>query len=135
MASTDEFAWKDLTVIVGGKDVGGIRGVSWKESQVKEFIYGKGDEPIGIGKGNKEPSIELKMTLGEKLALEKSLGVNSLLDVSFDVSLAYAKEQTGKQAFRYFKSVEITEDAEAFEQGDTSMEVTFPAICLGIKRS
>ncbi|WP_044203866.1 hypothetical protein [Flammeovirga sp. OC4] len=132
---TDEFAWKDVQVVFGGRNILGIRGIRFKEEDDDELIYGRGGEPIGIGSGNRSYEVEIKMTLGEKIEIEKSLGVNSLLDVRFDVSVAYSKTATSKQAFRYIRSVKINVNEEDFNQGDKFMEVSLPGLCLGIKRA
>ncbi|ANQ49614.1 hypothetical protein MY04_4797 [Flammeovirga sp. MY04] len=132
---TDEFAWADVQVVIGGRNIVGIRGIRFKESDDDELIYGRGNRPIGIGSGNRSYEVEVKMTLGEKDALEKSLGINSILDIRFDVSVAYSKQLSGKQAFRYLRSVKISENEEDFNQGDKFMEVSLPGICLDIERA
>ena len=40
-----EYEWADLTVLIGGVDITGIRGLKYSQKQEKELIYGKGNMP------------------------------------------------------------------------------------------
>lgn len=40
-----EYEWADITVILAGRDVTGLRGIKYSEKQEKEAIYAKGCEP------------------------------------------------------------------------------------------
>ena len=50
--NSEEFAWSDVTVQVGSRVLTGIQAVSYKVSQEKGFVYGKGNKPLAIQKGN-----------------------------------------------------------------------------------
>ena len=47
-----QYEWADISIILGGRMVIGARGISYKESQEKELLYGKGNKPLSIQKGN-----------------------------------------------------------------------------------
>ena len=53
MFNSREYEWADITVVLGGRDITGLRSIRYKESQEKEAVYGKGNRPQAIQKGNK----------------------------------------------------------------------------------
>ena len=61
MFNSREYEWADLTFLLGGKDLTGFRGIKYSIKQEKEVVYGKGNMPIAIQKGNK--SIEGEITV------------------------------------------------------------------------
>ena len=61
MFNSREYEWADVTLLLGGKDITGVRGVKYTIKQEKETVYGKGNEPIAIQKGNKSYEGEITM--------------------------------------------------------------------------
>ena len=47
MVNTKEYGWSDVTVVVAGRPVTGIRGVKYGSKQEKELLYAKGNKPHG----------------------------------------------------------------------------------------
>ena len=48
MFTSREYEFADITVFLGKRDVTGLRGIEYKESQEKEAMYGKGNKPLSI---------------------------------------------------------------------------------------
>ena len=112
-----EYEFADVTLIAGGRDVCGLRGISYKEKQEKELLYGKGNKPLSIQKGNIGYEGEMKLTQSELetliLAAKASTGRSSILGLSMNAV--------------------VTENAKALNQGDKFMEISLPFICTDIQ--
>lgn len=132
MVDTREYEWSDITVILAGRDVKGIRGISYTSSQEKELLYGKGNKPMSIQKGNKDFSGNIRLTQSEVCALEDAAG-KDILDISFNVVVAYGNPSKG-DAMRtdLLKGVQFTEDPKTMNQGDKMMEIELPIIMLDV---
>lgn len=91
MFNSDEYAWKDLQVVIGGRLVTGIRGLKYKVTRTVTDIYGSGDRPHTRTKGNKSYTGEIKLLQSEVEALQMAAGPGrDLTDISFDVACSYA---------------------------------------------
>ena len=69
-----EYEWADVSVVAAGRMITGIRGVSYTSSQEKEALYGKGNKPHSIQRGNKSysgniPCSSLSRENGERRSL------------------------------------------------------------------
>ena len=68
MFNTREYEWSDVTVVLGGRDVTGLRGIAYSEAQEKEALYAKGNKPHGIQRGNKSYTGSVRILQSELLA-------------------------------------------------------------------
>jgi len=116
---------------MGGRFVTGIRGFSYGVSQNKEFIYGEGSDPLGIGRGNREPKAEIKLLQSELEAIILSGGDPTSIP-AFTIVHSYVRKGTVAIITDVIEGVEIQEWEKAMAQGDTFMEVTLPCICLKV---
>lgn len=133
MFNSREYEYADITVLLGNRDIAGLRGIEYKESQEKEAIYGKGNKPIAIQKGNK--SYEGKVTLlqSELLALEKA-GNGSLMDLNLTIIVSYGNPSKGDiVTTEKLIGCQFTESSTSWKQGDKFSEHELPFICLDKK--
>ena len=130
-----EYAWGDIDVIMGGRPVLGLSGIKYKAAQEKEPLYGRGNKPIGIQKGNKKFEGEITLNQSELEALCRAAGTgNSPLDLPmFDVTVAYIPEEGLPIVVDQIKGVSLTDIEKAMKQGDKKMEVGLPFIALDIQ--
>ena len=61
MFNSREYEWSDVTVVLAGRDVTGIRGISYSPAQEKEALYAKGNKPHSIQRGNKSYSGSVRL--------------------------------------------------------------------------
>ena len=94
MINTKEYEWSDVTVVVAGRPVTGLRGVKYGSKQEKELLYAKGNKPHGIQHGNVDYSGELTLLQSEYQAL-KSAANGNILNMSFDIVVAYGNPENG----------------------------------------
>lgn len=131
--NTREYEWSDVTVVVAGRVVTGLRGIEYSSKQEKEACYAKGNTPNSIQHGNKAYSGQLTLLQSEYEALRTSMG-GDVLDGSFNIVSAYGNPSNGDAVKTDMLSgVEITEDNTRWTQGDKFQEKTLPFICLNIK--
>lgn len=132
--NTREHEWSDTRVVVAGRLVTGIRGVSYTSSQEKEALYGKGNKPHAIQRGNKSYSGNIKLLQSELEALERAAGGDAL-DVSFNIVVAYGNPSKGDAiSTDLLKSCEITEIPKGMNQNDKFMEIELPIVMLDVIR-
>ena len=126
-----EYEWADLTVLTGGAAITGARGVKYTGKQDKEAIYGKGNEPYAIQRGNKSYGGELTVAMSEFVALKAASPTGSLLDLHLDLTVCYGNPSQGDAMHTdKLMGVEFTEEPQEMKQGDKFSEHTLPFIFL-----
>jgi hypothetical protein len=129
-----EYEFADLTLILGGRDVTGIRGAKYSTKQEKEPLYGKGHNPISIQKGNKAHEGEITVTQSELETLT-ALGAGSILNLNLNGVFSYGNPSLGDVLItdKLF-GIQFTEESKELKQGDKFMDVKLPFICLNIEK-
>jgi len=129
MFDSRQYEFADVTAVMGGRDVTGLRSVKYTEKQEKEALHGKGNEPQSIQKGNKTYEGEIGLLQSELEAL--TVGGRSVLDIETDIVVAYGNPTKGDAAVvEELIGVQFTESTKEMKQGDKFMEVTLPIIFL-----
>lgn len=132
MFDSREYEWADVTVVMAGRDVIGIRGVSYTASQEKEALYAKGNKPHGIQRGNKSYEGSIRILQSELEALNAAAG-GDVLDVSFNIVVAYGNPSKGDIIRTDLLSgVEITSRPKSMNQNDKFMEIELPLVMLDV---
>lgn len=133
--NTREYEWSDVTVVMAGRNVTGIRGVSYNSDQEKEALYAKGNKPHGIQRGNKSYTGSIRLLQSEYDALNAAAGGDAL-NASFDIVVAYGNPTQGDIIKTdLLVGVEITSKPKALNQNDKFMEIELPLIMLDIKEN
>lgn len=134
--SSRQYEWADVTVVIGGKTITGIRGVSYKASQEKTAIYGKGNQPIAIQKGNISYDGSVKLLQSEMETLSVAGGRNGILGLEVDIVVSYGNPSNGDLIRTdVLKGVQFTEEPRELNQGDQFMECELPIVFLRVKRN
>lgn len=129
-----EYEWADVTVIGAGRDIVGLLGIEYTEKQEKEVLYGKGNKPTGIQKGNKSYEGTLKIRQSELEGLEDLSPSHSVLDLQINLSVSYGDESKGEpMRTDVLYNVQFTEQKKGANQGDKKMDIDLPFICTDIK--
>ena len=128
-----EYEWSDVAVVIAGRMVTGIRGISYTSSQEKEALYAKGNRPHSIQRGNKSYSGSIRLLQSELDALEAAAR-GDVLDVSFNLIVSYGNPLKGDVITTdILMGCEITEVPKSINQADKFMEIELPLIILDIK--
>lgn len=129
---TREYEWADVSVVLAGRDVTGIRGVSYNSDQEKEALYAKGNKPHGIQRGNKSYSGSIRLLQSEYDALNAAAGGDAL-DVSFNIVVSYGNPSKGDVIKTdLLVGVEITSKPKGLNQNDKFMEIELPLVMLDV---
>jgi len=128
--NSDEYGWSDLSLVMLGRPVIGLRGVRYKESQEKSNIYATGKRPISRGRGNVEYEGEIRVLHSELRALLQSAGnASSLLDIEpFDITIVYGVSQVATSSTDQLIYCEFLEVEIDITQGDQMTEITLPIV-------
>lgn len=129
-----EYEWADVSVVAAGRMITGIRGVSYTSSQEKEALYGKGNKPHSIQRGNKTFSGAIRLLQSELEALELAAGGDAL-NISFNIVVAYGNPLKGDVITTdLLVGCEITAIPKGLNQNDKFMEIELPLVMLDVKR-
>jgi hypothetical protein len=130
MFDSKEYSFADISVLVGGVDVARLQEVSYKESQTKETVYGKGAMPVAIQRGQKTYEGQLVILQSEFLALKKAAG-GSILNLHCDITITYGNALNGDVLTTdILQGCEFTEAELKLSQEDTYMKISLPFIFL-----
>lgn len=127
-----EYEWGDLTLILGGRDIAGFRGIKTSKKVEREAIHAKGRKPRSIQSGNFDYSGEITMLLSDFQALQTA-GDGSILSLMLDSLLCYGDPAAGNaMTTKRIESLMFTAEEEEWKQGDKFSEITVPFIALFI---
>lgn len=133
MVNTREYEWSDVTVVLAGRLVTGLRGVKYSAKQEKELLHAKGNKPHSIQRGNKTYDGEITLLQSEYEALKQASG-GDILDASVDIVAAYGNPTAGDVITTdVLIGVEFTEDNTEWKQGDKFQEKTLPFLFIDKK--
>ena len=133
MVNTREYEWSDVTVVMAGRPVTGLRGVKYSAKQEKELLHAKGNKPHSIQRGNKTYDGEITLLQSEYEALKQASG-GDVLDASLDIVAAYGNPTAGDVITTdVLVGVEFTEDNTEWKQGDKFQEKTLPFLFIDLK--
>lgn len=135
MFNSREYEWADLTFLLGGKDLTGFRGIKYTIKQEKEVVYGKGNMPIAIQKGNKSIEGEITILQSELETMRLQSGTKSILDLQLDGVVCYGNPANGDVLVTdVVQGIQFTEEPKELKQGDKFMEITLPFIALRVSK-
>jgi len=128
-----QYEWADLTVILAGRDITGIRGIKYTEKIEREAIYGKGRYAHSIQSGNVSIEGEITLLQDEYQALVDA-GGGSILSLAVDCQISYGDPDQGDTLTTdRVIGLRFTEASKEIKQGDKFMEITLPFIALKLE--
>lgn len=126
MTNTREYEWADVSVVLAGRPITGLRGVKYGVKQEKELLHAKGNKPHSIQRGNVTYDGEITLLQSEYEALKQACGGN-ILNASFDIVSSYGNPTKGDVVTTdILIGCEFTEDNTEWKQGDKFQEKTLP---------
>ena len=134
-----QYEWADISLLLGGRVVVGCRKINYKESQDKELLYGKGNRPISIQKGNKKYDGNVTMLQSEVETLKELARTThgpsgSILDLNLNAVVCYGDPSKGDVMLTdLLYNIQFTEVDKGMGQGDKNMEVSMPFIFTDLK--
>ena len=130
-----EYAWGDISILVGGQPVAGARAINYKVSQSKEALVAAGREPRALQKGQRCYEGRLTVLQSELMALNRSAraaGYQDLLGADISIIVAYAMDGVTMTLDR-IDGVNFSEYSVDASTDSLYMEVELPFVALGIE--
>jgi len=135
MFNSREYEFADVTAIAGGKDITGLRAIEYTTKQEKELVYGKGNLPVAIQKGNISNEGTLTVLQSEYETLRAN-GNGSILNLQIDIVVNYGNPSNGDVMITdVLQGVQFTEEKSGMKQGDKFQEIALPFIYLRKKKA
>lgn len=130
-----EYAWGDISILVGGQPVAGARAINYKVSQSKEALVAAGREPRAIQKGQRSYEGSLTLLQSELMTLNRSAraaGYQDLLGADISIIVAYAMDGVTVTLDR-IDGVNFSEYSVDASTDSLYMEVELPFVALNIE--
>ena len=128
-----EYEWSDVTVVLGNRDITGIRAIKYEESEEVEALFAKGKHAHSIQGGNRAVSGEINLLQSEYEALVTA-GKGSVLNLrGLSVVVAYGDGTSGMPITDIVEGIRFSRAAKEFTQGQKFMEVTLPFLAVAVK--
>lgn len=127
-----QYEWGDVTVVLGGRDITGIRGIKYTEKGEKEALFAKGRHAHSIQTGNITVEGEITVLQSELIALERA-GNGSILGLNVDAVVSFGNPSLGDaMTTDRIAGISFTEAPKEMKQGDKNMEISIPFIALAV---
>jgi hypothetical protein len=128
-----EYEWADITLVLGGRDVTGIRAIKYSEAIEREALYAKGRYPHGIQSGNVAYEGEITLLQSELEALVLAGGGSIINLRGLGGIVSYGDLTNGDApSVDAIENLYFTKSEKELKQGDKFMEVKLPFICTRI---
>lgn len=122
MFDSREYEWADVTITIGGVIVTKVQGVEYTIGQEKELLYGKGNEPLAVQKGNKNYSGSVDLLQSAIDSLTLAGGKDGLLGISADITISYGNPSKGDVIRTdQLMGCQFTSEPRSIKQGDKNM--------------
>lgn len=138
--NSKQFEFADIRVSILGASLTGLRGIEYTNKQEKEAVYGAGNEPLSIQRGNKDYSGTLTVLKSDYDAMNtaaRAAGYAGIIDVpAKDISLTVVYQGNGSQRLQtdILIGLEFTDASDGMKQGDKFKEIELPFIFLRLKQ-
>ncbi|MEO0625565.1 MAG: hypothetical protein AAFY91_01160 [Bacteroidota bacterium] len=130
--------WKDITVVLLGRNVAGLTNIKYKRKVTKERQYGRGNQAQFILSGNEEISGTITILQDELEALVEAIDTANptakITDVSFDIVVNYENDQ-GVATTDIVRGAQLEEYEKGMTQGDTHMKIEMPFMAVALDES
>lgn len=126
------YSFVDVVLVVAGVPVFGVTAINYEETQEKTNNYGASTRAVSRGRGKKESSASITLSMNEVEALRDAAPEGSLLNIDpFDVQITYVNPQ--KVVTHVLKNCEFINDGVDISEGDTDAGKQFDLVLSHVK--
>jgi hypothetical protein len=124
-----EYAWEDINIAIFGKVITNFESIEYESQKSHSNIYGKGSEPVAMGRGKKDYNGMIELLQSEVEAIQAKLpSGKDLTDVApFTVTVSYTPEggaiTTDQLTFCRISSIK-----KGMKNGDGNMVCQLPLV-------
>lgn len=127
-----EYDWVDVTFLLGGQDLTGIRAIKYTSKTDKEPVFAKGRKPHFIASGNYTFEGEVELLQSDVEALIQASPNKDLLAASFDALCNYGTPPSAITTDRLV-GIQFSEVPKEIKQGDKFMTIKLPFMMLDVE--
>lgn len=121
------YDFTQVVVKIFGASVSSVSAISYSEEQAKENNYGTGTRPVSRGRGAKNASGSITLSMNDIEAIRDTIDTGSLLDIEpFDVQISYLNSE--KVVTHILKNCEFTNDGVEASQDDKDLKKSFDLV-------
>jgi len=117
------YDYTQIIVNILGAPLAGVSSINYETSQEKANNYGTGNKPVSRGRGAKEYSGDIEMSMNDIEALRAAAPNNDLTELAPFSMVVYYGNPQNPTADR-LTNVEFTTDKRAGSQGDTDLKAS-----------
>ena len=122
-----------MTVQIGSRVLTGVQSIRYKRSQEKGFVYGKGDKPLSIQRGNYAFEGSIKVLQSELETLIAGAPNKDLMALrGLTISIGYENE-AGDSVVDNIVGAEFNDVEKMMDQGKQFMEVELAILFLDVQ--
>lgn len=130
-----EHSWASIAILIGNTPVIGVRGISYKDEQEMEDIYGIGAFPVARGYGRIKCSGNITLLRSEVEAIRDASPTGRLQDIApFTITVAYIPVNGQVMKNHVLRNCQFKNDDVEWKEGDISNEVTLELLISNIIR-
>ena len=128
------YTWADITMVIAGVPIAGVKAIKYKAKQDKVNNYGAGNKPVSRGHGRIEYEASITLSMNEVQALIDAAPGRSLLKIPpTDIIISFLPED-GVIATHKLRNAEFMEDGIDMKEGDTDVDQEIPLIISDIEK-
>lgn len=113
--------WNSVTARALGRDIVGIRKISYSDEVEAENEYGAGGMPIGQSEGNYKAKASIELTIEERLALQASLPQGKRIQDIAPFPIVIAYDYNGRIYKDVIHNCRIMDNGVDVKQGDKTI--------------
>lgn len=124
-----EYAWEDINIVMFNKLITSFESIEYTSTKAHNNIYGRGADPIAMGRGKKDYTGMLELLQSEVEAIQAQLPAGKdLTDVApFTITISYAPEG-GAVTTDQLTFCRIGEIKKGMKNGDGNMVCQLPLV-------
>ena len=118
------YDYTQIIAVVLGVPLAGISAINYVTEQEKKNNFGTGNVAVSRGRGPKDPTASMEISMNDIEAIRDVAPNGDLLDIPpFDIVVVFGNIQ--KPVTHVLKNVEFSNDGVETTQGDTDIKRTF----------
>lgn len=126
------YDFTQIVVQILGAPVPSVSAISYTEEQTKENNFGAGNRPVSRGRGAKNASGSVTISMNDIEAIRDVVPGGSLLDVEpFDITVSFLNRQ--KVVTHVLKNCEFINDGVEAAQDDKDLKRSYDLVISHIK--
>lgn len=126
------YSWADITIIVAGMPVLGVKAIDYEDDEKIEDIHGAGNRTVARGRGEIKTAGSITLMVDEIEALSTRSITGRLQDLGVFPIIVNYLNTSGKMITHTLKYCQFKKNARKAKQGDTSLEMELPLVIGGI---